>query len=37
VALRFARVLRYREDKAASEADTIEAVRRLHISDNDRT
>jgi ATP-dependent DNA ligase I len=26
VALRFARVLRYREDKAASEADTIETV-----------
>jgi len=29
VALRFARVLRYREDKAAAEADTIEAVRAL--------
>jgi DNA ligase-1 len=27
VALRFARVLRYREDKAATEADTIDAVR----------
>ena len=27
VALRFARVLRYREDKSASEADTIDAVR----------
>jgi DNA ligase-1 len=27
VALRFARVLRYREDKPASEADTIDAVR----------
>jgi len=27
VALRFARVLRYRPDKAAAEADTIEAVR----------
>jgi len=27
VALRFARVLRYREDKSATEADTIEAVR----------
>ena len=27
LALRFARVLRYREDKAAAEADTIEAVR----------
>ena len=29
VALRFARVLRYREDKSASEADTIGAVRAL--------
>jgi len=29
VALRFARVLRYREDKTAAEADTIEAVRAL--------
>jgi DNA ligase-1 len=29
VALRFARVLRYRPDKAADEADTIEAVRAL--------
>ena len=29
VALRFARVLRYRPDKPAAEADTIEAVRRL--------
>jgi DNA ligase-1 len=29
VALRFARVLRYREDKLASEADTIDAVRAL--------
>ena len=29
VALRFARVLRYRPDKPADEADTIEAVRRL--------
>ncbi len=28
VALRFARVLRYREDKQAHEADTIEDVRR---------
>jgi DNA ligase-1 len=37
VALRFARVLRYREDKPASEADTIEAVRGLHITDSDRT
>jgi DNA ligase-1 len=30
VALRFARVLRYREDKSASDADTIDAVRALH-------
>jgi DNA ligase-1 len=29
VALRFARVLRYREDKRAAEADTIDAVRAL--------
>ncbi|CAA9211030.1 MAG: DNA_ligase_IV_Ku-like [uncultured Corynebacteriales bacterium] len=30
VALRFARVLRYREDKTAAEADTIDTVRALH-------
>jgi DNA ligase 1 len=30
MALRFARVLRYREDKSAAEADTIEMVRRLY-------
>jgi len=30
VALRFARVIRYREDKRADEADTIETVRVLH-------
>ena len=29
VALRFARVLRYRDDKTAAEADTIETVRAL--------
>ena len=29
VALRFARVLRYRDDKTADEADTIETVRAL--------
>ena len=29
VALRFARVVRYRSDKPAAEADTIEAIRRL--------
>jgi DNA ligase-1 len=32
VALRFARVLRYRDDKTAAEADTIDAVRALHRS-----
>ena len=31
VALRFARVLRYREDKPAAEADTIEVVRALAV------
>jgi DNA ligase-1 len=31
VALRFARVLRYREDKPAEEADTIDAVRALSL------
>ncbi|HEX6500084.1 MAG TPA: ATP-dependent DNA ligase [Micromonosporaceae bacterium] len=30
VALRFARVLRYREDKRSAEADTIETVRAIH-------
>ncbi len=30
VALRFARVLRYRDDKPAAEADTIDAVKALH-------
>ena len=30
VALRFARVVRYRDDKAAAEADTIDTVRALH-------
>jgi DNA ligase-1 len=30
MALRFARVLRYRDDKTADEADTIGAVRALH-------
>ena len=30
LALRFARVKRYREDKSASEADTIDQVRALH-------
>ena len=34
VALRFARVVRYREDKPASEADTIEAVLALRASDD---
>jgi DNA ligase-1 len=30
VTLRFARVLRYRPDKTAAEADTIDAVRAIH-------
>ena len=30
VALRFARVKRYRTDKQADEADTIDTVRRIH-------
>ncbi len=30
LALRFARVLRYRDDKTAAEADTIDAVRAIH-------
>jgi ATP-dependent DNA ligase len=30
LALRFARVLRYREDKRPEEADTIETVRAIH-------
>jgi DNA ligase-1 len=30
VALRFARVLRYREDKSAAEVDTIDTVRAIH-------
>ncbi len=32
VALRFARVRRYRDDKAASEADTLDAVRALMVT-----
>jgi DNA ligase-1 len=31
LALRFARVLRYRDDKPAAEADTIDAVRALAV------
>jgi ATP-dependent DNA ligase I len=31
LALRFARVLRYREDKTAAEADSIDTVRALHL------
>ncbi|MDP9116997.1 MAG: ATP-dependent DNA ligase [Actinomycetota bacterium] len=31
LALRFARVVRYRDDKPPEEADTIEAVRALHV------
>ncbi|BCJ60653.1 ATP-dependent DNA ligase [Micromonospora endophytica] len=32
VALRFARVIRYRDDKTAAEADTIDAVRAIHTA-----
>jgi len=32
MALRFARVLRYRPDKRADEADTVDAVRALHVA-----
>jgi DNA ligase-1 len=31
VTFRFARVLRYREDKTAAEADTVEAVLALRL------
>ena len=31
MALRFARVLRYRDDKSADEADTIDTVRAMHV------
>jgi DNA ligase 1 len=37
MALRFARVIRYREDKRAAEADTVDDVRRLHAAASDRT
>jgi DNA ligase 1 len=30
MALRFARVLRYREDKTAAEVDTVQSVRAIH-------
>jgi DNA ligase-1 len=36
LALRFARVKRYREDKTAGEADTIDAVRRIHAETTGR-
>jgi DNA ligase-1 len=32
MALRFARVLRYRDDKGPTEADTVETVRALYES-----
>jgi DNA ligase-1 len=32
VALRFARVLRHRPDKPASEADTLDAVQAIHAA-----
>jgi DNA ligase-1 len=35
VTLRFARVIRYREDKTADEADTIDAVRALWNPDDE--
>jgi DNA ligase-1 len=35
VALRFARVLRYRDDKAAADADTIDDVLRIHAREGD--
>jgi DNA ligase-1 len=33
MALRFARVLRYRDDKSASEADTVSTLRAIHTGD----
>jgi DNA ligase-1 len=36
LALRFARVKRYREDKRADEADTIDAVRRIFLAQGER-
>ncbi|MFO0555203.1 MAG: ATP-dependent DNA ligase [Polyangiaceae bacterium] len=35
MALRFARVLRYRDDKTAAEADTLDAVRAIHRRETD--
>ena len=32
IALRFARVLRYRPDKTPDQADTLDALRRLHVT-----
>jgi DNA ligase-1 len=32
MALRFARVVRYRDDKTAAEADTIDTVRAIHAA-----
>jgi DNA ligase-1 len=37
VALRFARVIRYRHDKSAAEADTIEMVRAIHLGQSAAT
>ncbi|HEU4515571.1 MAG TPA: ATP-dependent DNA ligase [Nocardioidaceae bacterium] len=37
MALRFARVLRYRDDKTAAEADTLDTVRALHRREDDTT
>jgi DNA ligase-1 len=36
MALRFARVLRYRDDKTAAEADTLDAVRAIHARTHGR-
>jgi DNA ligase-1 len=33
MALRFARIIRFRDDKVAAEADTIQTIRRLHESE----
>jgi DNA ligase-1 len=33
LALRFARLVRYRDDKSAADADTIDAVRAIAIAD----
>ena len=37
LALRFARVKRYRRDKSAADADTIDTVRALHLRQTGET